>query len=63
MNEMGYSPRFKFLCTNRQYVIHVYEGINRACEHFGKLTKEVQFGTQKPALLDIPENGKTLSSY
>jgi transposase len=59
VNELGYSRRFHFWCTDSQDAEHTYEGIIRSFEYFGGVTKEVLVDNQKCAVLEASNNGKT----
>lgn len=58
VNQLGYSRRFHFWCTDSQDGEHTYEGIIRSCEYFGGTTEEVLVDNQKAAVLEHPANGK-----
>ena len=58
VNQLGYSRRFHFWCTDSQDAEHTYEGIIRSCEYFGGTTEEVLVDNQKAAVLEHPANGK-----
>jgi len=47
VNELSYSRRFHFWCTNSQDSEHTYEGIIRSLEYFGGTTEEVLWLTTK----------------
>lgn len=51
VNTLGYSRRFHFWCTDVNDAEHTYEGIIRAFEHFGGVTKEVLVDNQKSAVI------------
>lgn len=58
VNELGYSRRFHFWCTDSQDAEHTYEGIVRSFEYFGGVSAEVLVDNQKSAVLEHPANGK-----
>ncbi len=51
VNTLGYSRRFHFWCTDKNDAEHTYEGIIKAFEHFGGVTKEVLVDNQKSAVI------------
>ena len=51
VNQLGYSRRFHFWCTDSQYAEHTYEGLIRCFEYFGGVPKEVLVDNQKAAVL------------
>lgn len=51
VNQLGYSRRFHFWCTNSQDAEHTYEGLIRSLEYFGGVTEEVLVDNQKSAVL------------
>jgi len=51
VNELGYSRRFHFWCTTSEDAEHTYEGIIRAFEYFGGVTREVLVDNQKTAVI------------
>ena len=51
VNTLGYSRRFQFWCTNCEDAEHTYEGMARAFEHFGGVSKEVLVDNQKAAVI------------
>lgn len=51
VNTLGYSRRFHFWCTDANDAEHTYEGLIRAFEHFGGVTKEVLVDNQKSAVI------------
>jgi transposase len=51
VNTLGFSRRFHFWGTDRNDAEHTYEGIIRAFEHFGGVTKEVLVDNQKSAVI------------
>jgi transposase len=60
VNELGYSRRFHFWCTDSEDAEHSYEGIIRSFEYFGGATQEVLVDNQKSAVLQHPSNGKPI---
>lgn len=57
VNELGYSRRFHFWCTEREDAEHTYEGIIRSFEYFGGVSTEVLVDNQKSAVLEASNNG------
>jgi transposase len=51
VSTLGYSRRFFFWATDRQDAEHTYEGIIRAFEHFGGVTREVLVDNQKATVI------------
>ena len=58
VNELGYSRRFHFWCTDSQDAEHTYEGIIRSFEYLGGTTEEVLVDNQKSAVLNHPTRGE-----
>jgi transposase len=58
VNELGYSRRFHFWCTESEDGEHTYEGLIRSFEYFGGVTEQVLVDNQKSAVLKHPSNGK-----
>jgi transposase len=58
VNQLGYSRRFHFWCTNSQDAEHTYEGIIRSLEYFEGVPQEVLTDNQKCAVLKASNNGK-----
>jgi transposase len=58
VNELGYSRRFHFWCTDREDAEHTYEGLIRSFEYFGGVTEEVLVDNQKSTVLEHPSQGK-----
>jgi len=58
VNELGYSRRFHFWCTDSEDAEHTYEGLIRSFEYFGGVTEEVLVDNQKCAVLEYPSHGK-----
>jgi transposase len=52
VNELGYSRRFHFWCTEREDAEHTYEGLIRSLEHFGGVPQEVLVDNQKATVLE-----------
>jgi transposase len=51
VNTLGWSRRFHFWCTDSNDAEHTYEGLIRAFEYFGGVTKEVLVDNQKSAVI------------
>lgn len=58
VNQLGYSRRFHFWCTDSQDAEHTYEGLIRSLEYFGGVPEQVLVDNQKVAVLDHPARGK-----
>jgi transposase len=58
VNQLGYSRRFHFWCTDSEDSEHTYEGIIRSFEYFDGVTEEVLVDNQKSAVLEHPSNGQ-----
>jgi transposase len=58
VNELGYSRRFHFWCTDSLDAEHTYEGLIRSLEYFGGVTEEVLVDNQKSAVLHASNQGK-----
>jgi transposase len=58
VNQLGYSRRFHFWCTDSQDAEHTYEGLLRSLEYFGGVTQEVLVDNQKSAVLKHPHPGQ-----
>jgi transposase len=58
INQMGYSRRFHFWCTERQDAEHTYEGLIRSFEYFGGVPAEVLVDNQKSAVISHPARGE-----
>ena len=52
VNELGYSRRFHFWCTDSHDAEHTYEGLIRSLEYFGGVPEEVLVDNQKAAVLE-----------
>ncbi len=57
VNQLGYSRRFHFWCTDSEDAEHTYEGIIRSLEYFGGVPEEVLVDNQKCAVLKASNNG------
>jgi transposase len=57
VNELGYSRRFHFWCTESNDAEHTYEGILRSLEYFGGVAQEVLVDNQKSAVLQASNTG------
>jgi transposase len=51
VSTLGFSRRFFFWCTDSNDAEHTYEGIARAFEHFGGVSKEVLVDNQKATVI------------
>lgn len=58
VNELGYSRRFHFWCTDSLDAEHTYEGIIRSLEYFGGVPEEVLVDNQKSAVLQASNQGQ-----
>lgn len=58
VNELGYSRRFHFWCTDSEDAEHTYEGMIRSFEYFGGVTEQVLVDNQKSAVLHHSANGR-----
>jgi hypothetical protein len=58
VNQLGYSRRFHFWCTDSQDAEHTYEGLIRSLEYFGGVPQEVLVDNQKSAVLEHPQAGR-----
>lgn len=58
VNELGYSRRFHFWCTDSQDAEHTYEGLIRSFEYFGGVSQEVLVDNQKAAVLEHKGRGQ-----
>lgn len=52
VNQLGYSRRFHFWCTDSQDAEHTYEGLIRSLEYLGGVPQEVLVDNQKTAVLE-----------
>jgi hypothetical protein len=57
VNELGYSRRFHFWCTESEDAEHTYEGIIRSLEYFGGVPHEVLVDNQKSTVLQASNSG------
>lgn len=57
VNELGYSRRFHFWCTDREDAEHTYEGLIRSFEYFGGVAQDVLVDNQKSAVLQASNDG------
>ena len=57
VNQLGYSRRFHFWCTEREDAEHTYEGLIRSLEYFGGVPREVLVDNQKSAVLEHRSGG------
>lgn len=57
VNELGYSRRFHFWCTESADAEHTYEGLVRSFEYFGGVSGEVLVDNQKSAVLEASNHG------
>ena len=51
VNELGFSRRFHFWCTDSEDAEHTYEGIILSFEHFGGVVAEILIDNQKTAVV------------
>jgi len=58
VNELGYSRRFHFWCTESEDAEHTYEGLIRSFEYFGGVSAEVLVDNQKSAVLLASNSGQ-----
>jgi hypothetical protein len=58
VNELGYSRRFHFWCTDSLDAEHTYEGIVRSLEYFGGVPEEVLVDNQKSVVLQPSNQGQ-----
>ena len=57
VNELGYSRRFHFWCTDSEDAEHTYEGVIRSLEYFAGVPREVLVDNQKATVLVHPAEG------
>jgi transposase len=57
VNQLGYSRRFHFWCTDSEDAEHTYEGLVRSFEYFGGVPREVLVDNQKAAVLLASSSG------
>jgi transposase len=62
VNELGYSRRFHFWCTDREDAEHTYEGLALSFEYFGGVAQEVLVDNQKAAVLS-PRLGRAPARF
>lgn len=60
VNQLGYSRRFHFWCSDSLDAEHTYEGIIRSLEYFGGVPQEVLVDNQKAAVLQASNQGKPI---
>ena len=58
VNQLGYSRRFHFWCTDSEDAEHTYEGVILSLEYFGGVPDEVLVDNQKAAVLTHSPPGK-----
>jgi hypothetical protein len=58
VNELGYSRRFHFWCTESEDAEHTYEGLVRSFEYFGGIPTEVLVDNQRSAVLHASNTGQ-----
>ena len=58
VNELGYSRRFHFWCTDSLDAEHTYEGMIRSMEYFGGVPREVLVDNQKSTVLRASNQGQ-----
>ena len=58
VNELSYSRRFHFWCTDSADAEHTYEGLIRSFEYLGGVTEQVLVDNQKSTVLKHPSNGR-----
>jgi transposase len=58
VNQLGYSRRFHFWCTDSLDAEHTYEGLIRSFEYLGGVPQEVLVDNQKSAVLQHPSQGQ-----
>ena len=57
VNQLGYSRRFHFWCTDREDAEHTYEGLIRSLEYFSGVPREVLVDNQKSTVLEHRAGG------
>jgi len=57
VNQLGYSRRFHFWCTDSEDAEHTYEGLIRSFEYLGGVVEVVLVDNQKSAVLSHPSSG------
>ena len=58
LNELGYSRRFHFWCTDSEDAEHTYEELIRSFEYFQGVAEEVLVDNQKSAVLQASNIGQ-----
>jgi transposase len=58
VNQLAYSRRFHFWCTDSLDAEHTYEGLVRSLEYFEGVPEEVLVDNQKSAVLEHPRSGQ-----
>lgn len=58
VNQLGYSRRFHFWCSDSLDAEHTYEGLIRSLEYIGGVTQEVLVDNQKAAVLRASNQGQ-----
>jgi transposase len=58
VNQLGYSRRFHFWCSDSQDAEHTYEGLIRSFEYLGGVPEEVLVDNQKAAVLEHKGGGQ-----
>lgn len=58
VNQLSYSRRFHFWCTDSQDAEHTYEGLIRSLEYFGGVPEEVLVDNQKSGVLKPSRRGQ-----
>lgn len=58
VNQLGWSRRFHFWCTDSEDAEHTYEGLVRSLEYFGGTPEEVLVDNQKSAVLKASNEGQ-----
>lgn len=58
VNELGYSRRFHFWCSDSLDAEHTYEGMIRSFEYFGGVSEEVLVDNQKSTVLQASNQGQ-----
>jgi transposase len=59
VNQLAYSRRFHFWCTDSQDAEHTYDGLIRGFEYFGGVPQEVLVDNQKAAVVSPGTGGRT----
>jgi transposase len=57
VNQLGFSRRFHFWCTDSLDAEHTYEGLILSLEYFGGVPEEVLVDNQKSTVLEHPASG------